>query len=213
MNKPRLTTIVVAALALGPGLAAAQDFDDDFDDFDDDFEDFEEDDDFEDFDEVALEEDEAADDEDGEERGLGVGAVVPMGSGGLAAAVGADVFGIGAAPAAAYDLGEFHLDGYIQFSTNGNTSFALGGRFFYHLVEHSRSDLSAGGGLSFLNLSGDEFAESLQTVFIEGSAKIRMFIVPQVSLESSAGLVAAVGDGDGFQLGGQVLGGITYYID
>ena len=212
-----LTTILfAAALALAPGSAAAQ-FDGDFgDDFDDDFgDDFDDDGFAEDFDEG---DDANSANSANSGRGLGIGAVAPLaGVGGIGG-----FFGLGAAPAIEYDLGDYHIDAHLIFATGeaggpppfgGDvTTIGLGGRFWYHLFMHDASDFSVGGGVSFVNVNPDG-ADSSTSIFAEAGGKIRMFLVPQVALSSSFGLVLGLADADGVALGGQVLGGITYYID
>jgi hypothetical protein len=208
-----LATLFAAALLAAPGAVMAQDFDDDFgDDFgSDDFgnDDFGNDDfgsnDFgSNSDTTAAAP--ASNSPASGDRGIGVGAMAPLANvGGLVGLL------FGAGPAVSYDMGDFHIDGVLLFETNGATAFGLSGRFWYHLFERSDADFSAGGGFTFINVD-PEIGDSSNAVFLEAGAKIRMFLVDNVALSTSTGLVIGLADAEGVELGGQILGGVIYYF-
>lgn len=130
-------------------------------------------------------------------RGIGLG--VEQNLGGLSGA------------ALVYDAGSFHFDvllGLKHYSNDGPdaTFLGLGGRFFFVLHSFGMADFSIGGGLGILQSDvGDNSDTEIQ---IEGAAQIRLFLVPNVSLTASLGLVFLTAN-DNNVGGGPVLAGGT----
>jgi hypothetical protein len=136
-----------------------------------------------------------------------------------------------------YDTSSFHVTGLIGFVTASDdpgpdtTAFALGGQFWYHLHHTSQSDFSVGGGLTIVSFD-DGGADDVLNVDLEGGGHMRIFVVPNVALSASLGLLIAIGDDDGtivgddsllivsnaestIALGGQVMAalGVTYFFE
>lgn len=119
-----------------------------------------------------------------------------------------------------YDAGQFHIDGILGLYDDDvgadDTDVHLGARFYYTVHEQGVSDLSVGGGLGIVN-SGDT------DVHVEGSAKIRVWLVSNVSFSTAIGLSFIIegndNDDDDLALGGQystqvnTLFGITYHFN
>jgi hypothetical protein len=155
----------------------------------------------------------------GAERGIGVGVAQTL------AGISGATF--------VYDASSFHIVGLLGFQSidrdpaDDVTAFALGGEFLFHVSTTAQSDFSLGGGLTFVNVDNDPDDNS--NIDLEALAQIRAFIVPNVALSASLGLVivsandvAIIGDGsivrDGggttIGFGGQVVGnfGLTYFF-
>ncbi len=118
-----------------------------------------------------------------------------------------------------YDLGEFHLGGFLGFADGGgedDTDVALGGRFFYHVHSTAMADFGIGGSFG-IGLIGDETPgvdENLTLVFIEPGFQIRAFVASNVALSFSGGLTLGVADADGVLVNAQATGsaGVHYYF-
>ena len=134
-----------------------------------------------------------------------------------------------------YDASAFHIVGLLGFQSvdrdpaNDSSAFALGGQFLFHVSTTAQSDFSLGGGLTIVEVKNTPGAGDETNVDIEGLAQIRAFIVPNVALSASLGLLivtvndvailrdGAIVDGGGknsIGLGGQVVGnfGLTYFF-
>ena len=132
-----------------------------------------------------------------------------------------------------WDASAFHIDivaGLAHFSDDGTaadgTRLGIAGRFFFTLHDMGAADFSLGGGLGIVNRDfGDNSDTEIQ---VEGAAQIRVFLVPNVALLASLGLVILTADdgvGSGsiaggggsdtiFALGGQLNAafGLIYYF-
>jgi AhpD family alkylhydroperoxidase len=135
-----------------------------------------------------------------------------------------------------YDSGSFHIVGLFGFVSvsrdpgDDSSGLALGGQFLFHLHDGASSDFSLGGGLTIVTDSeGDNDTTNFD---LEGLAQIRAFIVPNVAVSASLGLLIAIGEdnnllvgddsiaggvGNGdsaIAIGGQVYGavGLTYFF-
>lgn len=145
---------------------------------------------------TALAQDEAV----SEARGIGIGAQAM-----LTGPIGASV---------TYDAGQFHIDGIFAIYDDdpGDTEVQFGARFYYTVHERGVSDLSVGGGLGLINQEEND-------IHIEGSAKIRVWLVSNVAFSTTLGL-GFVLDGDqnnsdDLALTGQLnaLFGVTYFFN
>jgi hypothetical protein len=134
-----------------------------------------------------------------------------------------------------YDASSFHIVGLLGFQSidrdpaNDSSAFALGGQFLFHVSTTAQSDFSLGGGLTIVEVNNDPGLDDETNIDLEGLAQIRAFIVPNVALSASLGLLIAtandvtiLGDGaivgeggkNSIGLGGQVVGnfGLTYFF-
>jgi hypothetical protein len=98
-----------------------------------------------------------------------------------------------------YDTDKFHIVGMLGFLNaavdpgQDVTAYNIGGQFLYHLHTTANSDFSLGGGLGVINVNA---GPSTTNFTIEGLAQIRVFLVSNVALSASLGLLIDVGDGD-----------------
>jgi hypothetical protein len=140
----------------------------------------------------------------GSEGSIGVGAEYQLaGLGGLSAN---------------YDLGQFHLGGFMSFDDDGgtdDTDVALGGRFYFHLHSTAMSDFGIGGsfGVGFVG-DGNPNTDNATVIYIEPGMQVRAFVASNVALSFTAGLTLATGDADGIAITGQPTGvaGVHYYF-
>ena len=121
-----------------------------------------------------------------------------------------------------YDAGDFHVGGFLGFADGGgddDTSWALGGRFYYHIHSTTDADFSLGGALGIASVpdpmgGGDEAS----LIYLEGGAQIRLFLAANVAVSASTGIVFGLSDADGVAVtgaGGVGLGagvGLHYYF-
>jgi hypothetical protein len=143
------------------------------------------------------------------------------GSGGSAFGIGAQAMLVGPAGASlTYDFGRMHADGLFYMETLGNDVYGFGGRLWLTVHEGSNSDLSVGGGAGIISIENQD--DSI--INIEGGAKVRIFVVPNVALSAVVGLGVLIdAPGDGIVITGQTTGnnqglgfnagfGFTYYF-
>ena len=146
--------------------------------------------------------------EDG--RGFGFGAEMGFGT----------IFGspgsLGAL-AAVYDFGKFYVQGLATVTVTDNgppDAFGGGARFYYILNQRQRADFAVGGGVGLIATNAIGNNTNLGIV-IDGGFQTRIFIVPAVSFNLTAGLVAQVIDGGSFfSSTGRLTGaaGFTYFF-
>jgi hypothetical protein len=140
----------------------------------------------------------------GHGRGIGIGAVTMLNgtSGALVT--------WGSAGGGLHADGLFGLHHYRDGNGNYSTSFALGGRFWYHVHAASFADFSLGGGLGFISWTsnpGNPGSDSRLDLSIEVGGQMRAFIVPNVALLADLGLGATFGNDDNIMIGGQAITG------
>ena len=147
--------------------------------------------------------------------GLGAGTALAGGSEG-SLGIGAEyqLSGLGGV-SANYDLGKFHVGGFFGFSDDDgpdNTDFDLGARFYYHLHSTAMSDFGIGGSLGIG--VRDSAGGSATLMFLEPGIQLRAFVVSNVALSFSSGIVLGVVDAAGVGITGQftALGGVHYYF-
>jgi hypothetical protein len=133
---------------------------------------------------------------------LGVGVNAMLSGGGL----------IG--PSVVYDTGVFHIEGLLGFEDNGQTRFDVGGRFWYHIHSAQSADFSLGGGLGVISVNPEGDDDGTTDIEIDAGAQMRAFIVPNVAVSVSLGLVVLTGDADAIAITGDLVGGagIAYYF-
>lgn len=118
-----------------------------------------------------------------------------------------------------YDMGTFHVGGFFAMADGGgddDTSFGIGGRFYFHLHSTSMADFSVGGSIGLLSLpgtggtppTGDDRSSEM---FLEPGIQARVFVASNVALSFSAGLTLGLIDADGFAIGGQTTGGAGFH--
>ena len=117
-----------------------------------------------------------------------------------------------------YDMGDFHLGGFLGFDDDGgenDTDVSLGARFYYHVASSAMADFGIGGafGVGIFG-SGMPMVDSATLVFIEPGFQIRAFIAGNVALSFTGGITLGVADADGVSVGSQVTGiaGVHYYF-
>lgn len=130
----------------------------------------------------------------GQSDSLGVGAEVTIrGVGGLSAN---------------YDLGDFHVGGFLGFADGGGESsesdFTLGARFFYHLHATAMSDFGVGGTFALYSDGADGMGDSRASLmYLEPAFQIRLFVASNVAMSFTAGITLGFVDAGGFAIGGQ----------
>lgn len=117
-----------------------------------------------------------------------------------------------------YDLGEFHLGGFLGFSDDGgdnDTDVALGARFYYHVHSTAMADFGIGGSFG-LGLFGDRMNGDNNTteVYIEPGFQMRAFVASNVALSFTGGLTLGVADAEGVAVTAQpvAFAGAHYYF-
>jgi hypothetical protein len=118
-----------------------------------------------------------------------------------------------------YDMGEFHLGGFLSFSDSGgedDTDIAFGGRFYYHVHSTAMADFGIGGQFG-VGLIGDRMPgmdNNTTLVFIEPGLQIRAFVASNVALSFTGGLTLGVADAEGVAVTGQLnaVAGVHYYF-
>jgi hypothetical protein len=130
------------------------------------------------------------------------------GGGGVMAVGRGSAFGVGvertlggiAAATFVYDAGRFHIDGLLGFLSidrdpAGDISvFQVAGRFFWVVHRTQSADLSLGAGLGVVRLDDDGADETETNIHLEAAAKIRAFLVPNVAISASLGVVVITAD-------------------
>lgn len=121
----------------------------------------------------------------------------------------------------AFDPGSWHLDTMLGLAggNGGGGDFHVGGRFWYHLLSATNSDLSIGGGLAYQHVGGNGAGPgavpAANNLFIEFGGLIRIFLVQNVALGVGAGMVVGTADASGYNIGGGTLVGnasVHYYF-
>lgn len=123
-----------------------------------------------------------------------------------------------------YDAGRFHAGGFFGYfdpAGGNNSTVDVGGRFFFHVASTATSDFSLGGSLGLENANDANNPNNRHTdVFIEPSFQIRAFIVSNVALSFTGGIVIGILNNDSRELdltsntSGRLTGmaGIHYYF-
>lgn len=150
------------------------------------------------------------------------GTMAPTGTPGTAGKLGVGMYrtlrgdGIGNPVSVVYDVGKFHLGGFLGFADGeGDDDFAfeIGGQFWYHVAQSAIGDFSVGGNVK-VNTEDQGPDDSDTELYIEPGFQIRAFIVPNVALSFTGALSIGAVDAGGVELGAQVhaLGGVHYYF-
>jgi hypothetical protein len=125
-----------------------------------------------------------------------------------------------------YDAGRFHAGGffgYLHPGGNNDTTVDFGGRFFFHLASTASADFSVGGSLGIETANDAPGNPNRHTdVFIEPAFQIRAFIVPNVALSFTGGIVIGAADSSELDVttsnSGNIVGrmtgmaGVHYYF-
>ena len=122
-----------------------------------------------------------------------------------------------AGPAFVYDFGKFRIDALFALGTDyfagQDLDLNLAGRFFYVLHDAGSADFSIGGGfgLKYFDRGNNNDGTGF---FIELGAQIRAFLVTNVALHGTFGLILGLNDCEGVAIAGGVLGtfGVTYFF-
>lgn len=118
-----------------------------------------------------------------------------------------------------YDMGDFHLGGFLGFADGGgtdDTDVAVGGRFYYHVHSTAMADFGVGGsvGLGFIGDRNGGADNNSTVMLIEPGLQIRAFVASNVALSFTGGLTLALIDAEGQALTAQPVGsaGVHYYF-
>jgi hypothetical protein len=113
-----------------------------------------------------------------------------------------------------YDAGKFHVGGFLGFNDpeGPENTFAIGGRFFYHVATTASSDFGIGGGLAIQTVDNGTVRNT--GLFLEPGFQIRAFVVPNVALSFTGGISIGTIDVSGVQIAGDFVGtaGVHYYF-
>jgi hypothetical protein len=124
-----------------------------------------------------------------------------------------------------YDAGQFHVGGMLGYydpAGGGNSVFEIGGRFYYHVHRTSMADFSLGGNIGLASVPG-AMDDRKADVYLEPGFQIRFFVVPNVAISFTGGIVIGLVDASdptssplasGVEITGQVsaAAGIHYYF-
>ena len=116
-----------------------------------------------------------------------------------------------------YDAGRFHAGGFFGYSDlrgPNNVTVDVGGRFFFHIASTATSDFSLGGSLGIENANDAGTNNRHTDVFLEPSFQIRAFLVSNVALSFSGGIIIGAADASELSAAGNIVGecGIHYYF-
>lgn len=106
-----------------------------------------------------------------------------------------------------YDLGDFHVGGFLGFYDGGgndDTDYTLGARFFYHLHSTAMSDFGLGGGFALYSDDGNDRSSRM---YFEPGFQIRLFLASNVALSFTAGISVGFVDAEGVVFAGQGISG------
>ncbi|MBX3154616.1 MAG: hypothetical protein KF773_01355 [Deltaproteobacteria bacterium] len=147
----------------------------------------------------------------------GVAQAAPAAEGAVGVGVEAQINGNGGI-SLNYNTEKFHVGGFLGLEDPAganNTVIGFGGRFYYHVHNKSATaDFSVGGSVGLLSVPVNPGDNRATLMFIEPGIQIRAFIVPNVALSLSAGIVIGAADAGGVAFDGQLTGGagIHYYF-
>lgn len=121
-----------------------------------------------------------------------------------------------AGPSINFATPNFHVGGLLAFNDPAgadNTQVTLGGRFFYHVHSTASSDFGVGANLTYVHRPVPALGE-IDEVFIEPSFQFRAFVVPNVALSVTGGIVLGAADASGVAFDGALTGGagVHYYF-
>lgn len=117
-----------------------------------------------------------------------------------------------------YDMGEFHVGGFLGFSDEGgedDTDIALGARFYYHVHSSAMADFGVGGGFGVGFIGDRAPGDNNQTlVYIEPGLQIRAFVASNVALSFTGGLTLGTADAEGVAITAlpSAFAGVHYYF-
>jgi len=127
-----------------------------------------------------------------------------------------------------YDAGKFDVGGVLGYhdpAGGNNSTFEVGGRFFYHLHSTAMADFGVGAELGIASVPffmGMGTTTRRTDVYLDPGFQIRLFLASNVAISATAGLLIGAADaadanpGDPHQTGvdinGQIIGGLHYYF-
>jgi hypothetical protein len=127
-----------------------------------------------------------------------------------------------------YDAGKFHVGGVLGYydpAGRDNSTFEIGGRFYYHVHSTAMADFGLGAGLGFASVPAFQGLRSERgtLVYIEPGFQTRLFVASNVALSFTAGFLIGVADASdptesqlasGLEITGQFNGiaGVHYYF-
>jgi hypothetical protein len=116
-----------------------------------------------------------------------------------------------------YDTGKFHVGGFLGFDDDAgpdNSTFDIGGRFFFHVASTAMSDFSVGGSLGIQSQENLPPVDRETFMFLEPSFQIRAFLASNVALSFTGGLSIGLLDADDVVITSDLTGtaGVHYYF-
>lgn len=117
-----------------------------------------------------------------------------------------------------YDGGDFHAGGLVGLADggdSGDTDLTFGGRFYWHVGSTGSADFGVGGALTYAAIDDRGNPDGgASLLFLEPGFQIRAFVVPNVALSFTGGLLIGAADAEGFALTGMATGsaGVHYYF-
>ena len=126
-----------------------------------------------------------------------------------------------------YDAGKFDVGGVLGYhdpAGGNNSTFEIGGRFFYHVHSTAMADFGLGAelGIASVPIGGMMGGTVRRTdVYLDPGFQIRLFLASNVAISMTAGLLIGVADASdpvpsphnsGVDINGQLIGGLHYYF-
>lgn len=118
-----------------------------------------------------------------------------------------------------YDAGLYHVGGFLGFKdgfdgnedNSNDTSYTIGGRFYWHLHKTAMSDFGIGGGLGLFSAPGVNgtppgSGDRVYRFYVEPGFQIRLFVASNVALSFSAGFTLGFVDTEGVSFGAPSIG-------
>ena len=128
-----------------------------------------------------------------------------------------------------YDAGKFHVGGVLGYydpAGGNNSTFEVGGRFYYHVHSTAMADFGLGAELGIASVPAAAMMGTTARrtdVYLEPGFQIRLFVASNVALSFTGGLMIGAADASdptpaplnsGVQITSQFTGvaGIHYYF-
>lgn len=112
-----------------------------------------------------------------------------------------------------YDGGAWHAGGALGYADpgQGDASWSLAGRFYYHVHSTAMADFGVGGSLGIASVP-DGMGDKASLVYLEPGIQIRLFLASNVAVSAQTGIVFGLSDADGTSISGSAIGGGTVVV-